>query len=377
VHDPREMRITNIETISLRLPEIELRADGTQDAFIVRIDTDEGVSGYGEADTSPSVAAAFIDMPASHSMLVGMRETLLGRDPFDIEPIWLDLYETTAHAGTRAAAIHTISAIDIALHDLVGRALGQPVHRLLGGCFRDRVRVYASALMPETAEGVRRHVTTQVDRGHRAIKLGWGPLGYDARRDVELVDAARAAAGPDVDVMIDIGRRWQFKHALEMSRRLAEYDLYWLEEPLSVEDIDGYRRLCEQSPLKIAAAEHEATIWSFRDWMVRGGLDIVQPDLARCGGFSQGRRIAQAAFELGRECVPHAFSTGILIAASLQLVAAMPRGTYCEYTVAESHDALDVLASGFEFADGCVRVPTGPGLGIEIDEEKLARHRVA
>ena len=97
----------------------------------------------------------------------------------------------------------------------------------------------------------------------------------------------------------------------------------------------------------------------------------------RCGGFSQGRRIAQAAFELGRECVPHAFSTGILIAASLQMVAAMPRGTYCEYTVAESHDALDVLASGFEFADGYVRVPMGPGLGIEIDEDKLARHRVA
>ncbi len=316
-------------------------------------------------------------MPASHSLLVGMRETLLGRDPFDIEPIWHDLYETTAHAGTRGAAIHTISAIDIALHDLMGRALGVPVHSLLGGSFRESVRVYASALMPETPEAVRRHVTAQVEKGHRALKLGWGPLGFDARRDVELVAAAREAAGPGVDVMIDIGRRWQFKHALEMSRRFAEYDLYWLEEPLAVEDIDGYRRLCEASPLKIAAAEHEATIWSFRDWMVRGGLDIVQPDLARCGGFSQGRRIAQAAFELGRECVPHAFSTGILIAASLQMVAAMPGGTYCEYTVAESHDALDVLASGFAFADGLVRVPAGPGLGIEIDEQKLARHRVA
>jgi L-rhamnonate dehydratase len=371
------MRITNVETIHLRLPEIELRADGTQDAFIIRIDTDEGVSGYGEADTSPTVAQAFVDMPASHSMLVGMRQTLLGRDPFDIEPIWHDLYGTTAHAGTRAAAIHTISAIDIALHDLMGRALGVPVHTLLGGRFRDRVRVYASALMPATPDEVRRHVTAQVENGHRALKLGWGPLGFDARRDVALVAAAREAAGPDVDVMIDIGRRWQFKHALEMSRRFADYDLYWLEEPLAVEDIDGYRRLCEASPLKIAAAEHEATIWSFRDWLVRGGLDIVQPDLARCGGFSQGRRIAQAAFELGRECVPHAFSTGILIAASLQLVAAMPGGTYCEYTVAESHDALDVLASGFEFADGLVRVPSGPGLGIEIDEQKLARHRVA
>ena len=372
-----EMRITHVETIHLRLPEIELRADGTQDAFIVRIDTDEGVSGYGEADTSPSVAQAFVDMPASHSMLVGMRQTLLGRDPFDVEPIWHDLYETTAHAGTRAAAVHTISAIDIALHDLVGRALGQPVYRLLGGRFRDSVRVYASALMPATPDEVRRHVTAQVERGHRALKLGWGPLGFDARRDVELVAAAREAAGPDVDVMIDIGRRWQFKHALEMSRRLRRV------RPLLARGAAVGRRhrrlppLCELSPLKIAAAEHEATIWSFRDWMVRGGLDVVQPDLARCGGFSQGRRIAQAAFELGRECVPHAFSTGILIAASLQMVASMPGGSYCEYTVAESHDALDVLASGFEFAHGFVRVPSGPGLGIEIDEQKLARHRVA
>ena len=373
-----EMRITNVETIILRLPEIELRADGTQDAFIVRIDTDEGVSGYGEADTSPSVAAAFIDMPASHSMLVGMRETLLGRDPFDIEPIWHDLYETTAHAGTRAAAIHTISAIDIALHDLVGRALGQPgpppARRQLP---RPRPRLRERA----HARDARRGAPARDDAG-RARAIGRSSSAGDRSGSTRAETSSSSTPpatppGPDVDVMIDIGRRWQFKHALEMSRRFAEYDLYWLEEPLAVEDIDGYRRLCEASPLKIAAAEHEATIWSFRDWMVRGGLDIVQPDLARCGGFSQGRRIAQAAFELGRECVPHAFSTGILIAASLQLVAAMPRGTYCEYTVAESHAALDVLASGFAFADGLVRVPTGPGLGIEIDEQKLARHRVA
>jgi L-alanine-DL-glutamate epimerase-like enolase superfamily enzyme len=370
------VRITRVEPIVLRLPEIELRADGTQDAFLVRIETDEDLYGIGEGDTAPVAARAVVEMPASHSIAQGLGELLIGRDPLDIEPIWHELYAKSNHYGHRGVALHAISAIDIALHDLAGRALGLPVHKLLGGSFRDRVRVYASALMPATPDEVRRHVTTQVENGHRALKLGWGPLGFDARRDVALVAAAREAAGPDVDVMIDIGRRWQFKHALEMSRRFAEHDLYWLEEPLAVEDIDGYRRLCEASPLKIAAAEHEATIWSFRDWMVRGGLDIVQPDLARCGGFSQGRRIAQAAFELGRECVPHAFSTGILIAASLQLVASMPGGTYCEYTVAESHDALDVLASGFTFADGFAQVPAGPGLGIEIDEQKLARHRV-
>ena len=190
-----DMRITNVETIILRLPEIELRADGTQDAFIVRLDTDEGVSGYGEADTSPSVAAAFIDMPSSHSMLVGMRETLIGRDPFDIEPIWLDLYETTAHAGTRAAAIHTISAIDIALHDLVGRALGQPVHRLLGGLLpRTRARVCERS----HARVARRGAAPRHDAG-RARAPGsqarLGPARPRRRRDLELVDAAARRRG--------------------------------------------------------------------------------------------------------------------------------------------------------------------------------------
>ena len=282
------MRITRVEPIVLRLPEIELRADGTQDAFLVRIETDEGLYGIGEGDTAPAVARAAVEMPASHSIAQGLAELLIGRDPLDIEPIWHDLYEKSVHFGHRGVALHAMSAIDIALYDLAGKILGQPVHRLLGGSFRDRVPVYASALMPWTVEHVRELVSGYREQGYGAVKLGWGPIGLDARQDVALVRAAREACGPDLELMIDAGRVWTWKQALQMSRRFEEFELSWLEEPLPVDDLDGYARLCEHSALRIASAENETTIFAFREWVERAGLDIVQPDLARCGGIHPG-----------------------------------------------------------------------------------------
>jgi L-rhamnonate dehydratase len=372
------MRITRVESIVLRLPEIELRADGTQDAFIVRIETDEGLFGIGEADTAPVVAQAAIDMPASHMIAQGLGELLVGRDPLDIEPIWHDLYLKSMHFGHRGVALHAISAIDIALYDLAGKILGLPVHKLLGGAFRDRVPVYASALMPWTLDGVRELVSSYREHGYRAVKLGWGPIGQDARQDVDLVRTARETCGPDLDLMIDAGRVWTWKQALQMSRRFEEFELAWLEEPLPVDDLDGYARLCEQSSLRIASAENETTIFAFREWVERAGLDIVQPDLARCGGFTQGRRIAALTWERNRAMVPHAFSTGILVAASLHMTAAMPHGTLTEFSVADGPLVRDLLLDPFTLeSDGTVLVPTGPGLGIELNPSVVERFRVA
>jgi L-rhamnonate dehydratase len=372
------MRITRVEPIVLRLPEIELRADGTQDAFIVRIETDEGLFGIGEADTAPPVARAAIEMPASHSIAQGLGELLIGRNPLEIEPIWHDLYEKSVHFGHRGVALHAMSAIDIALYDLAGKILGQPVHVLLGGAFRDRVPVYASALMPWTLDGVRELVSSYRGQGYRAVKLGWGPIGQDARQDVDLVRTAREACGPDLDLMIDAGRVWTWKQALQMSRRFEEFELSWLEEPLPVDDLDGYARLCEHSALRIASAENETTIYAFREWIERAGLDIVQPDLARCGGFTQARRIAALTFEKNRAMVPHAFSTGILVAASLHMTAAMPHGTLTEFSVADGALVRDLLQDPFRLEpDGTVLVPTGPGLGIELNQAVVDRFRVA
>jgi L-rhamnonate dehydratase len=372
------MRITRVEPIVLRLPEIELRADGTQDAFIVRIETDEGLFGIGEADTAPAVARAAVEMPASHAIAQGLGELVVGRDPLEIEPIWHDLYEKSVHFGHRGVALHAMSAIDIALYDLAGKILGQPVHTLLGGAYRDRVPVYASALMPWTLDGVRELVSSHREQGYRAVKLGWGPIGQDRRQDVELVRTAREACGPELELMIDAGRVWTWKQALQMSRRFEEFDLSWLEEPLPVDDLDGYARLCEHSALRIASAENETTIYAFREWIERAGLDIVQPDLARCGGFTQARRIAALTFEKNRAMVPHAFSTGILVAASLHMTAAMPHGTLTEFSVADGPLVRDLLQDPFTLeADGSVRVPTGPGLGIELNPSVVERFRVA
>jgi L-rhamnonate dehydratase len=372
------VRITRVDPIVLRLPEIELRADGTQDAFLVRIETDEGLVGIGEGDTAPAVARAAVDMPASHSIAQGLGELVVGRDPLDIEPIWHDLYQKSTHFGHRGVALHAISAIDIALHDLAGKILGQPVHRLLGGAFRDRVPVYASALMPWTLDGVREKVTEYRELGYRAVKLGWGPIGDDPKQDVELVRAAREACGPELELMIDAGRVWTWKQALQMSRRFEEFELSWLEEPLPVDDLDGYARLCEHSALRIASAENETTIFAFREWVERAGLDVVQPDLARCGGFTQARRIAALTWEKNRAMVPHAFSTGILVAASLHMTAAMPHGTLTEFSVADGPLVRDLLQNPFRLeADGTVLVPTGPGLGIELNEDVVERFRVA
>jgi L-alanine-DL-glutamate epimerase-like enolase superfamily enzyme len=372
------VRITRVQPIVLRLPEIELRADGTQDAFLVRIETDEGLYGIGEGDTAPVAARAIVEMPASHSIAQGLGDLLIGRDPLDIEPIWHELYTKSSHYGHRGVALHAISAIDIALYDLAGKILGQPVHRLLGGAYRDRVPVYASALMPWSVDEVTRLVSGYREQGYRAVKLGWGPIGADPKQDVALVRAARAACGPDLDLMIDAGRVWTWKQALQMARRFEEFELSWLEEPLPVDDLDGYARLCEHAPLRIASAENETTIFAFREWIDRAGLDIVQPDLARCGGFTQARRIAALTWEKNRAMVPHAFSTGILVAASLHMTAAMPHGTLTEFSVADGPLVRDLLQNPFRLeTDSTVRVPTGPGLGIELDEAVVERFRVA
>ena len=278
----------------------------------------------------------------------------------------------SVHFGHRGVALHAMSAIDIALYDLAGKILGQPVHKLLGGAFRDRVPVYASALMPWTLDGVRELVSSYREQGYRRRQAR---LGADRRRRPagrRRSSAPRARhADPIVDLMIDAGRVWTWKQALQMSRRFEEFELSWLEEPLPVDDLDGYARLCEHSALRIASAENETTIFAFREWIERAGLDIVQPDLARCGGFTQGRRIAALTWERNRAMVPHAFSTGILVAASLHMTAAMPHGTLTEFSVADGPLVRDLLLDPFALeSDGTVLVPTGPGLGIELEPER-------
>jgi L-alanine-DL-glutamate epimerase-like enolase superfamily enzyme len=372
------MRITRVEPIVLRVGEVDTgRADGTQDAFLVRVHTDEGLVGIGEADTSPYVARTMIEMPSSHSIARGLGELLLGQNPLEIERIWQLLFHGSDHYGRAGAALHTISALDMALWDIAGKAAGRPVVELMGGARVSELPVYASEVMPETAEEVRAIAGRAVADGYTALKLGWGPLGKDLARDEELVRAARDVLGPARSLMIDGGRAYTVKRSLEFLRRVEDANLYWFEEPLEPDDFEGYRRLSDRAEVRIAAGEADAGIGAYRMLVEHARLDVLQPDVARCGGFSVARQIADLARRRSVEVVPHCFSTGVLVAASLHFAATLDRPTLSEFSVADSPLVNGLLTEPFVLRKGRLAVPTGPGLGVELAEDVVERMRVS
>jgi L-alanine-DL-glutamate epimerase-like enolase superfamily enzyme len=370
------MTITDVEAIHLRLPEVEEIADGTQEVLVVRIHTDAGLIGIGEVTSQSYVCKAIVEAPRSAERRHGLAYLLRGQDPFDVEGLWQRLYYHTNRYGRRGAALHAISGADIALWDLRGKVLGQPIHRLWGGPRRSTVRAYASYLFgrspAETADLARQ----AVDLGLTAVKFGWGPFGKDEAVDLAHVEAARHAVGDGRDLMVDAGQCWDAATALERSRRLADWNIAWLEEPLSQDDLRGYRSLCPQAPLPIAAGEGEVTRWGFEE-LIACGVHVIQPDVAFCGGLTVCREATDLARAAGRRCVPHCFSTGINLAASLHWMATCPDGDLVEYCLRPSPLMRRLVRNLPPLVDGRVPVPDAPGLGIELDEDVLARYRVA
>src|SRR5690349_8651938 len=226
------MKITDVETIIVRLPQIEAKCDGTQDGLLVKIHTDAGQVGIGEVDSSPEVAKAIFDAPFSHTIASGLRALLIGEDPRDIERLWEKMYRGTIYFGRRGAAVHALSGADIALWDLLGKATGLPVCQLLGGAYHKRMPAYASDLMPCEPEEAARRAGFLRDAGFATMKFGWGGLGQSEAQDVALVQAIRKAIGDETDLIIDIGLCWDAATAEARARRLEEFRLTWIEEPL-------------------------------------------------------------------------------------------------------------------------------------------------
>jgi L-rhamnonate dehydratase len=248
---------------------------------------------------------------------------------------------------------------------------------LLGGARVSELPVYASEVMPETADEVRAIAGRAVEDGYGALKLGWGPLGADLDRDEELVRAARDVLGPSRDLMLDGGRAYTVKRALELLRRLEDVGLYWFEEPLEPDDLEGYRRLSDSANVRIAAGEADSCIGPFRALVDRAHIDVLQPDIARCGGFTVGLEIASLVRRRSVEVVPHCFSTGVLVAASLHFAAMLDRPTYSEFSVAVSPLVNDLLTEPFRLHEGKLAIPAGPGLGIRLDDDVVESMRVA
>jgi len=370
------MKISNVTAIILKLPEISTAADGTQDDLILKVETDAGITGYGEVDTSPYVGKAVVDAYMSHGTCYGLREILIGLDPFDYEQIWNEMWAKTYYYGRTGPVIHVMSGIDMALWDIMGKATGLPVHKLLGGSYVKKVRPYASALMPDKTDEVKKLVEKQVSLGYTAVKLGWGPLGYDVKHDVELAATARKSAGDEVEIMIDIGKRYRLKSAEYMVKALEQLNVYWLEEPLPAEDLEGYRRLAEISPVRIATGEEESGRLAFARLIKEAHIDVIQPDVSRCGGLTEAKKIATLAADANILCVPHAFKTGILVAASIHLIASIPHAPFLEFSVTESVIRKELLAKPFVQKNGFIDVPESPGLGIELNPEIIRKYGI-
>ena len=368
------MKITDIETIMLRLPDVVANGDGLQDVLVIRVHTDAGITGIGEAHSSPPVLKAIIEAPVHQLSGQGLAQLLIGRDPLRIGELWDLMYDCTSTFGRRGVVMHAISGIDMALWDILGKATGQPVHALLGGARRDAVPAYASDLAPATEAEALDRAKAHRDNGFRAMKFGWGGLGQDVRGDAARMGRIRAAVGPDVDIMLDMGMAIPFDSALWLARALAEHDTFFLEEPLSPDDLDGFARLVDASPTPIATGEKETTRFGFRALMEQGNLRIIQPDVARVGGLTEMRRIAALAEVRAVRVIPHCWATDILVAATLHFLATQRDAPYQEFNIMDNPLRTDLLRNPIRPADGMVPVPQGPGLGIELDEETLERH---
>ena len=374
------MKITDVQAVILRQPVLdEGIADGSQDDLVILVHTDEGVTGIAEVDSAPEAVRALVDAPGSHAIANSLRELLLGEDPLDVERLWQKMYRGLIYVGRRGIALHALSGIDIALWDIKGKVEGKPVCELIGTPRRDRVRAYASMLMPEEPGEVRERVSELRGQGFTAVKLGWGPLGQDAGKDVELAAAAVEGAGEGGTILIDAGLGYgrDAKTAIGVAEKLQELGVFWLEEPFEPDEYEAYAELADAAEIRVAAGEQDTTLWGFRELIERGHVDLVQPDVTRCGGITEMLRIAEFAHERGVETVPHAWKSGIIKAASLHVNAVLPDALFQEYCVAETPINTLLTKQRLPIDDeGFVAVPSGPGLGVDLDEEVLARYRV-
>ena len=347
----------------------EIRADDCIHTLIA-VQTDEGLTGLGSVYSDDGLVMAALRV---------LEPLFLGENALEPERLSEKLHQHTFWLGRGGAITHTISGIDIALWDLAGQAAGQPVGRLLGGRYRDRVRPYASILAEEPG-AMRDRLLPLKSQGFTAFKIGWGPLGRMSDAvDEAIVRAAREAIGPDGLLMVDAGGsdafwRQGYKWALRTADMLAGYNVAWFEEPLRPDDLDDFIALRRAARVPIAGGEVLTRRQAFVPWLQGGAFDIVQPDATKVGGLSEARRIGWMAEACGVRLIPHGWNTAIGLAADLHLASALPMTDLVEYIGGSVYvDAL--AAGGWRLdAEGMLAVPQGPGLGLQLNREALARY---
>jgi L-alanine-DL-glutamate epimerase-like enolase superfamily enzyme len=389
------LRITRIESHVLLVPDYDSKAcSSAQDDIVVRVHTDGGIIGIGETDTNPWATKAYLESPGTHCMALGLKELLIGEDPLQAETLWDRMYTSTAMPGRRGLGICAIGALDMALWDIKGKALGKPVWELLGGARRSSIHPYASLLpngktLNEYSTNLRDKLVQAKKYGFDAAKLEVcvnGPYSHGGlqEKDSEIVDvvaACREAVGANMTLMVDVAYCWKdWRTALRVIKELEPYDIYFMETPVSSDDLDGYAALADKSPIRIAAGEWLQTRFEFQDLIDRGRVDVAQPDVGRVGGITEARRVVEFANLRGRLVVPHCWKTGIGIAASAHLAAASSNCPYIEYLPAELSESLirkELVADELKMEGGVIALPRKPGLGIELNERAIEKYKVA
>lgn len=379
------MKITGVETYILQgLLEDKAfgwsqRVTDRRQTALCMVSTDEGIQGLGEAFYYGGPAKIVANLISD-----GYAPLLIGKDPFDNGVIWDFLYNWTRDQGMKGLPISALSAIDIALWDIKGKALGLPVYKLLGGPYRNKAHAYATGLyepqnVPSIEDALVEEALGYKKDGFFAMKL---KVGYGIEKDMRYVKAVREAIGNDIVLMVDANHAYNAAEAIRLAKKMEKYDVYWFEEPVPPEDIDGYIEVKQKSNILIAGGEDEFTRYGFRELITRRAVDILQPDLCAAGGFTEMMKITAMASAWNVPVIPHVWGTNVGLAASLQFFAALPHFPERRYPAepffeydCSPHPLRDgVTQERFEMKDGYLDIPQRPGLGIALDMDFVKRH---
>jgi L-alanine-DL-glutamate epimerase-like enolase superfamily enzyme len=380
--------IARVEALPLRVAAQADDLDGSNDTVVVRITDADGRTGIGEADAPAQAVAALILRDDAHTWSRGMAGLLLGRDPVEVGARWDELAAATFYDGNAGLSRHALAAVDIALHDLAGKQLGRPAHALLGGARRDRLSVYATlyraASASDSAAALHEELEALLDRavqdGYRAVKYeAIYPGSVSDAEVVALVTRARAVAGDELELLVDFGYRWRdWRDALWTLNRLEPARLWLAEATLPDGDLDSHAKLAARVETRIGGAELASTVAECRAWLERGRVDVLQPDVARCGGLSEMRRVVDLAALHGASVVPHCWKTGINAAAARHLHAAALAVPMIEVLPPELFDSplrRELVRPEPVLEDGTLPLPDAPGLGVELVDAVVDRHR--
>ena len=379
------MKIQKIECLQLRAPRANAAdCDGAVDTAVLRVTADNGLYGLGETDAPPNAIAALLETPSAHIWSMSIRDLLLGENPLEVERLWDKVYEGTIYHARRGLGIMLMSAIDNALHDLRGKILSQPAYQLLGGVGRERITPYITLFpsmpqgrgWPEMRQACIALMNQALEYGFRAMKMEM--LFYDLvdhRQLLAFIHECRKIVGDRPDFMIDVGYRWKNANdALWVLRQIEEDKLFFVETPLHTDDLDGLARLADATTTPVAVGEFLQTRHEFRELMERGHCDVIQPDLGRVGGLTEAMRCARLAAERGIYCIPHAWKTGLTVAATRHFAAAAPACPYAEFFHQDFFPSFlrsRLAVPEVELRDGQWPLPDRPGLGVELDSETV------